>query len=178
MGVTFLADAARIQLGCLLAQITFIEQQLDEVDAALEDLVSALPDQSLTTIPGIGPVTAAIILGEIGDIHRFASPARLAAYAGIDPTVYESGQFQTREAHMSKRGSLYLRHALWLAAGTARQHDPDLRAYYEKRRAEGKPYGVVMGAICRKLLNRIYVFCVTSLLISFIDLSLVALDFL
>jgi transposase len=157
IGVTFLADAARVQLGCLLAQITFIEQQVAEVDSALEDLVAALPDQYLTTIPGIGPVTAATILGEIGDIHRFSSIEKLVAYAGIDPTIYESGQFQAREAHMSKRGSPHLRHALWMAASVARQHDPELRAYFEKRRAEGKAYGVVMGAICRKLLNRIYV---------------------
>lgn len=157
IGVTFLADAARVQLGCLLAQIAFIEQQVTEVDLTLEGLVAALPDQYLATIPGIGPVTAALILGEIGDIHRFSSIEKLAAYAGIDPAVYESGQFQAHEAHMSKRGSPYLRHALWLAAGVARQYDPELRAYFEKRRAEGKPYGVVMGAVCRKLLNRIYV---------------------
>lgn len=157
IGVTFLADAARVQLGCLLAQITFLEQQVAEVDRTLDGLVAALPTQYLTTIPGIGSVTAAVILGEIGNIHRFPSVEKLAAYAGIDPNVYESGQFQAREAHMSKRGSPYLRHALWLAAGMARQHDPELRAYFEKRRAEGKPYGVVMGAICRKLLNRIYV---------------------
>lgn len=156
VGVTFLADAARVQLGCLLDQMTFIEQQVAEVDHALEALVAALPEQYLTTIPGIGSVTAAVILGEIGDVHRFPSIEKLVAYAGIDPTVYESGQFQARDAHMSKRGSPYLRHALWLAAGSARQHDPELRAYFEKRRAEGKPYGVVMGAICRKLLNRIY----------------------
>ncbi len=157
IGVAFLADAARVQLGCLLAQIVFIEQQVAEVDSTLENLVAVLPDQYLTTIPGIGPVTAAIILGEIGAVHRFSSIEKLVAYAGIDPTVYESGQFQAHEAHMSKRGSPYLRHALWLAAGVARLHDPELRAYFEKRRAEGKAYGVVMGAICRKLLNRIYV---------------------
>jgi len=156
IGVTFLADAARVQIGCLLAQMEFLQQQVAEVDAALEQLVQELPDQYLTTIPGIGPVNAAVILGEIGDVQRFASIEKLAAFAGIDPSVYESGQFKASQAHMSKRGSPHLRHALWLAAGIARQHDPDLRAYYEKRLAEGKPYGVVMGAICRRLLNRIY----------------------
>jgi len=157
IGVTFLADAARLQLTCLLAQIDFFEQQIADIDQALEELVNALPTQYLTTIPGIGAVTAAAILGEIGDVQRFDSIEKLVAYAGIDPATYQSGQFQAQEVHMSKRGSPYLRHALWMAAGVARQHDPELKAYYLKRRAEGKAYGTVMGAICRKLLARIYV---------------------
>jgi transposase len=157
IGVGFLADAARLELGCLLAQLNFLEDQVTQVEQALETLINQLPKQYLTTIPGIGSVAAATILGEIGDIRRFASPEKLVAYAGIDPTVYESGEFQGSQAHMSKRGSPHLRRALWLAATSARLHDPELRAYYDKRRAEGKAYGTVMGALCRKLLARIYV---------------------
>ena len=97
-----------------------------------------------------------ILLAEIGDIRRFPSLKKLVAYAGIDPTVYESGQFQARNTRMSKRGSPYLRHALWMAAGIARMHDPELKAYYQKKRAEGKAYGTAMGAVCHKLLARIY----------------------
>ena len=156
IGVTFLMDAARLELNCLLAQLDFLEAQVAEVDAALQDLMAALPPQFLTTIPGIGPAVAAILLAEIGDIHRFPALENLVAYAGIDPSVFESGQFQAREAHMSKRGSAHLRRALWLAANLARLNDPELRAYYEKRRAEGKSYGAVMGAICHKLLARIF----------------------
>jgi transposase len=157
IGVTLLADAARVEVGCLLAQLDFLQQQVAQVDTALEQLVTTLPNQYLTTIPGIGAVVAATLLGEIGDIQRFPSMEQLVAYAGIDPTVYQSGQFQAAEAHISKRGSPHLRLALWLAAGIARQHDPQLKAFYEKKRAEGKSYGTAMGAVCRKLLHRIYV---------------------
>lgn len=157
VGVTFLADVSRIQMGCLIAQLDFLTQQVDEIDGALTELVAALPDQYLITIPGIGPVTAAAILGEIGDIQRFETLKQLVAYAGIDPVVYQSGQFEAGQTRMSKRGSPYLRHALWMAATVARLHDPELKVYYQKRRDEGKAYGTVIGAICRKLLARIFV---------------------
>ena len=156
VGVSFLADAARLELRCLLNQIEFLEGQVADVDVALETLLQQT-QQYLTSIPGIGSTLAAALLGEIGDINRFPSLEKLVAYAGIDPTVYQTGQFEAQEAHMSKRGSPYLRHALWLAASVARQHDPQLKAYYDKRRAEGKAHGVIMGAICRKLLARVYV---------------------
>ncbi len=156
VGVSFLADAARLELHCLLNQIEFLEGQVADVDAALDTLLQQT-EQHLTTIPGISSTLAAALLGEIGDISRFPSLEKLVAYAGIDPTVYQTGQFEAQEAHMSKRGSPYLRHALWLAASVARQHDPQLKAYYERRRAEGKAHGVIMGAICRKLLARVYV---------------------
>ncbi len=157
IGVTFLADASRIQMSCLVAQLDFLSQQVAQLDAALADLVAALPNQYLTTIPGIGSVSAAAILGEIGDIQRFDTLKQLVAYAGIDPVLYQTGQFEASQTHMSKRGSPYLRHALWLAANAARLHDPQLNAYYQKRRAEGKAHGTVLGAVCRKLLARIFV---------------------
>lgn len=157
IGITFLADAARLELSCLLAHIEFLEQQVAEIDQALEQLVAQLPDQYITSIPGIGGVNGAAILGEIGDINRFPTLEKLVAYAGIDPASYESGQFKGTQVHMSKRGSPHLRRALWMAATAARRFDPELKAYYDKRRTEGKAYGTVMGALCRKLLARIYV---------------------
>lgn len=156
VGVSFLADAARLELRCLLNQIEFLEAQVADVDAALDALLQQT-EQYLTTIPGVGAASAAAFLGEIGDIHRFPTLEKLVAYAGIDATVYQTGEFEGDQAHMSKRGSPYLRHALWLAAAVARQYDPELKAYYERRRAEGKAYSTIMGAICRKLLARVYV---------------------
>ena len=81
----------------------------------------------------------------------------MVAYAGIDASVYQTGQFTATQAHMSKRGSPYLRHALWLAASMSVFSDPEMKAYYAKRRTEGKAHGTVIGAVCRKLLARIYV---------------------
>jgi transposase len=96
-------------------------------------------------------------LGEIGDVNRFATLEKLVAYAGIDATVHQSGQFNATQMHMSKRGSPYLRRALWLSVFVASQHDAELQAYYERKRAEGKHHNTVLGAICRKLLARIFV---------------------
>lgn len=156
VGVGFLADAAQIEMRCLLAQIELLEQQRDQIDDALAILMGQIP-QHITSIPGIGPVTGAAIVAEIGDVSRFDSVEKLVAYAGIDPSVYQTGQFRASEAHMSKRGSPYLRHALWLAASVAIKHDPQLQAYYQRKRQEGKHYGTALGAVCRKLLARVYI---------------------
>jgi transposase len=157
IGLSSMAKAARVELDCLLAQLIGFENQVKAVDTALAELVEALPDTYLTTIPGVGSTAAAIILGEIGDIRRFENAEQLIAYAGIDPSVHQSGQFVGSRAHMSKRGSPQLRRILWLAATMARIKDPELNAFYQKKRAEGKSYGTAMGAMCRKLLVRIFV---------------------
>ena len=156
VGVSFLADAIHVEMRCLLDQITLLEQQQKQVEVSLEELMDQVP-QFITTIPGIGLATGAALLGEIGDINRFQSADKLVAYAGIDPSVYKSGQFEGNRMHMSKRGAPSLRHALWQAASVARLHNPELKQYYEKKRAEGKPHGVALGAVCRKLLIRVYV---------------------
>ena len=156
VGVSFLADAVRIKMRCLLELIDLLEQQRDQVDEELATLMAQIP-QHITSIPGIGPVTGAAILAEIGDVNRFERVEQLVAYAGIDPSVYQSGQFKASQAHMSKRGSPYLRHALWLAAGMAIQYEPALRTYYQTKRAAGKAHGTVLGAVCRKLLARIFI---------------------
>ncbi len=155
VGVGFLADAAQLEVRCLLAQIDLLEDQRDQVDAALAQLMEQVP-QHLTSIPGVGPTTGAALLAEIGDVHRFDAPEKLVAYAGIDATVYQTGQFEARQTHMSKRGSPYLRHALWQAASMAIQYDDELRTYYDRKRQEGKSHGTALGAVCRKLLTRIY----------------------
>jgi transposase len=113
--------------------------------------------QHLTTIKGIGTISATSIYAEVGDIHRFPTPESLVAYPGIDPTVFSSGRFEGTQRHISKRGSPYLRKALWMAATGARRWNPDLEPFFTKKLREGKPYGVAMVALCRKLLGRIYV---------------------
>lgn len=156
VGIGFLGNALRVQMTCLLQQLTLLDAQRLQLEVEITALMDRLP-QFITSIPGIGPVTGAIILAEIGDIHRFAAPEKLVAYAGIDPTVYQSGQFTASQTRMSKRGSPHLRHALWQAAFMATQHDPQLRDFYQRKRAEGKAHGTAVGAVCRKLLHRIYI---------------------
>ncbi len=156
VGVRFLADAAQLEVRCLLAQIDLLEEQRDQVDVALAQLMEQVPHH-LTSIPGVGPTTGAALLAEIGNIQRFDAPEKLVAYAGIDATVYQTGQFEARQMHMSKRGSPYLRHALWQAASMAIQYDAELRAYYDRKRQEGKSHGTALGAVCRKLITRVYI---------------------
>jgi transposase len=96
------------------------------------------------------------MLAEIGDVHRFAHAKALVAYVGLDPSVFESGAFQGTRRHISKRGSPYLRRALYLATHSAQRHNADLRAYLHKKFAEGKPYKAAVVATAHKLLARVY----------------------
>lgn len=156
IGIGFLTNAIHVEMRCLLAQIDLLEEQQTDVEKAQEELMQSIP-QYITTIPGIALPTGAAILAEIGDISRFESEEKLIAYAGIDATVHQSGQFNASQMHMSKRGSPYLRLALWQAASMSVLHNDELKEYYHKKRKEGKAHGTALGAVCRKLLIRIYV---------------------
>ena len=125
------------------------------MDRKIAEIMDTL-DTPITTITGIGPTLGAYILSEIGDINRFSSSAKLAAYAGIDPTMRQSGEYNGVRNRMSKRGSPYLRHAIWLAASSAVLHDPALKLYFQKKRDEGKPYMASVGHACRKMVSIIY----------------------
>lgn len=140
--------ALAFQLRQLLAQIEFAKGQMAELDAELARMVEGSP---ITTTPGVGTVCAAVILGEYGDVSRFPDASKMVAFAGCDPSVFESGEFVGSRAHMSKRGSPYLRWALWIAVDRARIYDPALRAYYQKKRSEGKCHKVAVSAVVRKL---------------------------
>ena len=164
-GVTHCRDSFSFQLRALLEQMKFIEQQVSDTEREIKSIMNRL-DSPITSIPGIGPTLGAVILGEIGDIQRFDSPAKLVAFAGIDASVAQSGQSEASHNKMSKRGSPYLRRALFMAANIAAQNDPILAAFYEKKRAEGKHHNTCVGAVSRKLCfiiftilneNRLYV---------------------
>ncbi len=90
-------------------------------------------DSVIMTIPGIGYINGGMILGEIGDIHRFSSPNKLLAYAGLDPSVYPSGNFQTKKTRMSKRGSKVLRYALINAAHNVVKNNATFKDYYNAK---------------------------------------------
>ena len=139
-----------------IEQICSLEASVDVFDVEIARLLSGF-DTQLTTITGVGPTLAAVILSEIGgDIRRFSSPAKLAAYAGVDPTVKQSGDFSGSRMKMSKRGSPYLRRAIWLASTVAAFKDPAIHALYERKRAEGKDHMTVIGHICRKMISIIF----------------------
>jgi len=154
-GNRFAQQALVLQIKQLLEQIKLIEGQIAELDAVITEKVSRI-SPVVTTIPGIGSVLGAVIVGEIGDIHRFDSAAKLVAFAGIDPALRQSGEFEGSRIHMSKRGSPHLRRAIWMAAINACKNDPALKEYYQKKRTEGKHHMRALGAVCRKLCHIIY----------------------
>ena len=158
IGVRWVTDAARVQIHCLLAQATVLQQNIDPVEAVIKHLVKASPDGThLLSIPGLGPTLAAVVLGELAPIRRFESTKQLVAFVGLDPSVYESGHFQAIRAHISKRGSPYARRALFLAANIARLYDPQLAALYDRKIQPGKHHSVAVVAVAHRLLARIYV---------------------
>jgi transposase len=156
LGICSLEKAARVEMTLLLDRWELLTRQMATLDEHLATLL-AQEEQYLDTIPGISTTLAATILGEIGDIQRFPSLKQLVAYAGLDPTIHQSGQFRATQARLSKRGSPYLRRAVWMAATMARQYNPDLAAFYQRKRRQGKHHNVAMAAVCHRLLARIYV---------------------
>lgn len=154
-GVTFSKESFTFQLKLLIEQVKFIEDQIKECETKIKELMEKI-DSPITTIPGIGSVLGAIIISEFGDISRFDKPSKLVAFAGIDATVSQSGEFEGTHNVMSKRGSPYLRKALFQAALVASNTDPVLKDYYQKKRAEGKHHKTCIGAVARKLCNIIY----------------------
>ena len=137
-------------LEMFLEQILSLTERADVIEKQIASLLEEF-DSQLTSIPGVGTVLAATILSEIGDITRFSSADRLLAYAGLDPSVKQSGEFKSNQNRMSKRGSPYLRRAIWLASTVAVQCDPMFRTYYEKKMSEGLHYMNVIGHVSRKM---------------------------
>lgn len=154
-GLKFCRDSFSLQLKLLIEQIRFIEAQVSDVESEIKTVLCKI-NSPITTIPGIGDINGGVILGEIGDISRFSNASKLAAYAGIDASVSQSGDFRSSNNRMSKRGSPYLRKALFQAALVAAFHDPVFSAFYRKKRAEGKHHLTALGAVARKLCNTVF----------------------
>lgn len=155
-GVGFAKDAFAFQIRQLIEQVLFLEKQIGELEAQISKLLHQT-NQVITTIPGIGDTLGAIILSEIGDIRRFDASGKLVAFAGLDVKVTQSGEFNGTRQKISKRGSPYLRRAIWLAASRAAFCDPILSEYYQGLRARGKHHLTAVGAVARKLCNIIFV---------------------
>lgn len=154
-GISFCIDSMTLQLKLLIQQINFIENQVKDIEEQIIFIVDKI-NSPIISIPGISYITGAVILGEIGDINRFSNPSKIVAFAGIDASVSQSGNFQSTSSKMSKRGSPYLRKALFQAALVASNCDPVFSAYYSKKRSEGKHHLTAVGAVARKLCYTIY----------------------
>ena len=151
IGISYAIDTFSFEIKQLIEQIEFMENQLSEIDAEMAKLLAESEYSVITTISGVGPTLGSIIVSEIGDIERFETSSKLVAYAGLDASVKQSGEFNSSKNKISKRGSPYLRRALWMAAFMSLQCDPALYDYYSRLRARGKSHRLATTAVARKL---------------------------
>ena len=147
--------AKSLELQHTIRLIRELDAEIHEIEAEIETMMDEI-QSPITTIPGIGYRMGAMILAEAGDLSRFASPDKLLAYAGMSPSTYQSGQLKNCYPHMEKRGSRYLRYALFNATKYVCLWDPTFSAYLAKKRAEGKHYNVAISHAAKKLVRLIF----------------------
>lgn len=147
--------AKSLELQHTIRLIRELDTEVDEIEASIREIMDGLASPILT-IPGISYRMGAMILAEIGDFSRFDSPDKLLAYAGLSPSTYQSGKLDNAYPHMEKRGSRYLRYALFNAAKYVCIWDNAFAAYLAKKRAEGKHYNVAISHAAKKLVRLIF----------------------
>jgi len=155
------SEAKTFELRQIIRQLLSIAEEIKLLDAEIKKHVDK-SGTTIMTIPGISYKLAAIILAEIGDIARFDNPGKLQAFAGLDPTTYQSGQFTGNKDVMVKRGSTYLRWALLMAARTACKYDKTFGEYLDRKLAQGKHYNCAMGHVAKKLIRVIFCLMTTK----------------
>ena len=160
------SDSAVFQLRLRLKRIELLNTQVEMYDDEIRRLMDQL-DSPILSVPGIGYTLGAMILSEIGDIKRFSSPAKLLAFAGLEPSVYQSGKFNPSSGKMVKRGSPFLRWALLQAATYIPVSSTTFAAYYTKKRSEGKSSSVAHSHVAKKLVR--VIFSLLSRNVSFVD---------
>ena len=147
--------AKSLELQHTIRLIRELDAEIEEIETEIQTIMDEL-HSPITTIPGIGYRMGAMILAEVGDFSRFDSPDKLLAYAGMSPSTYQSGQLKNCYPHMEKRGSRYLRYALYNAAKYVCHWDPTFAAYLAKKRSEGKHYNVALSHAAKKLVRLIF----------------------
>lgn len=147
--------AKSLELRHTIKLIQELDAEIAEIEAEIKSIMDELQSPILT-IPGISYRMGAMILAEIGDFSRFDSPDKILAYAGLSPSTYQSGQLTSSYSHMEKRGSRYLRYAIFNAAKFVCHWEPTFAAYLAKKRSEGKHYNVAISHAAKKLVRLIY----------------------
>jgi transposase len=147
--------AKSLELQHTIRLIRELDAEIKDIESAIQAIMDEL-HSPITTIPGMGVRMGAMILAEVGDFSRFESPDKLLAYAGLSPSTYQSGQLKNCYAHMEKRGSRYLRYAIFNATKYVCLWDSTFAAYLAKKRAEGKHYNVAISHAAKKLVRLIF----------------------
>jgi transposase len=145
----------------LVDHIVYLQSQIEAARRQIQEHIQAHPElkeqaRLLCSIPGIGEVTAAVILAEIGDVKHFQSARQVAAFAGLVPRLRESGSSVRGKPRLSKVGSPRLRKCLYFPAMTALRWNPLIQALGQRLLAQGKPKMLILGAAMRKLLHLAY----------------------
>jgi transposase len=148
--------ARSLELKHTIKLIQELTDEIDEIEAVIKRIMDEEIQSPILTIPGISYRMGAMILAEIGDFSRFDSADKILAYAGMSPSTYQSGQLDNCYSHMEKRGSRYLRYALYNATKYVCHWDESFRAYLEKKRLEGKHYNVALSHATKKLVRLIF----------------------
>ena len=154
-----------ISLQLLIKLLLQYQEHLANLNKSIDALAEELLEYDLIqSIPGIGTKIAATILAEIGEIDRFDHAKKLVAFAGVDPSVFSSGKFTATQNRITKHGSRRLRTALYQAVrcGIRSNRNKKLRAYYDKKRAEGKLFKVAIIACVNKLIHWIFAILTTK----------------
>lgn len=147
--------AKSLELQHTIRLIRELDAEIAEIEAEIKRIMDEL-NPPILSIPGISYRIGAMILAEIGDFSRFDSPDKLLAYAGLSPSTYQSGKLDNAYAHMEKRGSRYLRYAIFNAARYVCHWDASFAAYLARKRAEGKHYNVAISHAAKKLVRLIF----------------------
>ena len=147
--------AKSLELKHTIKLIQELDAEIDEIEYEIKSIMDEI-NSPILTIPGISYRMGAMIIAEIGDFSRFDSPDKILAYAGMSPSTYQSGQLDNCYAHMEKRGSRYLRYALYNATKYVCHWDESFGIYLAKKRAEGKHYNVALSHATKKLVRTIY----------------------
>ena len=147
--------AKSLELKHTIKLIGELDNEINEIEAEIKQIVDSL-GTTILTIPGIGYATAASILAEVGDFSNFDTPDKILAFAGMSPSTYQSGQLSNCYAHMEKRGSKYLRFALYNATKYVCKWDGNFASYLAKKRSEGKHYNVAISHATKKLVRLIF----------------------
>jgi transposase len=146
-------------IGFELQQTIRLIQNLESEIALLDSEIKRIMDEiesPILSVPGIGYTLGAIILAEIGNIHNFPGPSQLLKFAGMEPSVYESGNYKAKDTPMVKRGSPYLRWALFQASRLVAYRDKTFGDFAKKKLAEGKHFFVVQGHVAKKLVRTLF----------------------
>ena len=148
--------AKSLELKHTIKLIQELTSEIDEIEAAIKQIMDEEIKSPILTIPGISYRMGAMIIAEIGDFSRFDSADKILAYAGMSPSTYQSGQLDNCHSHMEKRGSRYLRYALYNATKYVCHWDKSFGAYLEKKRSAGKHYNVALSHAAKKLVRTIF----------------------